>query len=195
MRYVAIGIAWLVLCTVVLAQTAIVKGWYLEDDSGGSYQAQLDRGVTHTGRASLTVRSLQSSSAGRYCALTQGIDARLYRGQRLRMSAFLRSQIAAQQGWAGLWLRVDPRVGQPLAFENMQSRPIRGNTDWSSYVIELPVAEEADKIYFGAILVGSGQIWVDDFQVESLGKSLAGDHLKLRLRNLPTRPLNLDFEL
>ncbi len=88
-------------------------------------------------------------------------------------------------------MRVDgPQNRQSLAFDNMQDRPIRGTTDWVRYAIVLDVPNEAVTIAFGALLSGSGQIWMDDLQFEIVGNDTA------TTSNIKTanEPRNLDFK-
>ena len=80
-------------------------------------------------------------------------------------------------GPIGLMLRIDGHAGR-LAFENMQSRNIQGTRDWSLFSVKLPYPKGAKTIFIGAILSGSGQLWVDDFQVLLDGKNISEAKLK-----------------
>jgi hypothetical protein len=62
-----------------------------------------------------------------------------------------------------------------LAFDNMSSRGVKGTTDWARYEIELPVAENAVNINFGALFPGDGTAWFDGFTVELDGKKYEGE--------------------
>ena len=78
-------------------------------------------------------------------------------------------QVRQGHDWAGLWFRVDgPNNGEPqsLAFDNMQERPIKGTTDWTRYEIVLDVPEAAQRLAFGILLAGGGQVWMDDLKFE-----------------------------
>jgi len=167
-------------------------GWRFVATPSSCYQGFLDHQQVHQGRCSASIRSLPSAftrSSGLYW---QAIDASSYRGQRLRLEGFVRSQ--GVTGWAGLWLRVDPKEGPPLEFDNMQDRPIVGTTPWKRYFIELNVPAEAEEIHLGALLVGRGQIWADALRLTRLGRFLPGNEEWRRARYLPKDPVNLDFE-
>jgi len=46
------------------------------------------------------------------------------------------------------WMRVDKSTGAPpLAFDNMQDRPITGTADWKSYAVVLDIPEGATGIF------------------------------------------------
>lgn len=85
-----------------------------------------------------------------------------YRGERVRMSAHIKAENV--QGWAGMWMRVDGKSGayRPLAFDNMQNRPITGTTDWQEYEIVLDVPEEAIGLAHGVLVAGPGKVWFDE---------------------------------
>lgn len=42
----------------------------------------------------------------------------------------VRQMLSQSQNGAGLWMRVDSPTPTPLAFDNMQARPIKGTLDW-----------------------------------------------------------------
>jgi hypothetical protein len=77
-----------------------------------------------------------AASVSDFGSVVQTISARRYAGKRLRFAAEVKS--ADIIGSAGLWMRVDGQNREVLAFDNMQSRPITGTTDWRQYSIVLP---------------------------------------------------------
>lgn len=54
----------------------------------------------------------------------------------------------------------------------MQGRPIKGTSGWKKYEIVLDVPNEASNIAFGALLNGTGQIWVDNVHFDIVGNSV-----------------------
>jgi C-terminal processing protease CtpA/Prc len=57
-----------------------------------------------------------------------------------------------------------------LAFDNMQSRQIKGTTDWTAYSIKLPAVAEATQLFIGVLVVGTGKAWADDLELLVDGK-------------------------
>jgi hypothetical protein len=97
-------------------------------------------------------------------------------------------------GWAGLWLRVDGSdPNRSLAFDNMQSRPIKGTSGWSQCQIVLDVAPDAKDIAFGILLDGQGGVWLDDINFEIVDLSVPTTGMRASV-DLPAKPKNLDFE-
>ena len=76
----------------------------------------------------------------------------------------MRTENVGEGGHAGLLLRIDGNEGS-LAFDNMQSRGITGTNDWQQYSIELPYPDGAQLIFVAGIMVGTGEVWFDDFEL------------------------------
>jgi len=166
------------------------KGWLPAGSHPNEYQMTLDRSVTHEGKASASLKSIKPQTSG-FGTLMQTCSADSFRGQRVRLAGYVRAQEVGD--WAGLWMRVDGSKGQPLAFDNMQDRPVKGTSDWRKYEIVLDVAEDAKEIAFGLLLSGKGQVWMDDLKFETVGKDVATTGNQPTKRT-PKQPKNLDFE-
>lgn len=148
----------------------------------------------------------------------QQIRAERYLGKRIRLSAYIKSEGVDE--WAGLWMRIDGYDGVMPSFDNMKNRPITGKTDWSRYEIVLDVPQTAAMVAFGLLLVGKGQVWLDDAVLEVVGNDCATTDLVSRellqeplepedeqslaeyvkrlpdmLMKTPSEPVNLDFEV
>lgn len=96
----------------------------------------------------------------RFGLISNGVDAAPYRGKEIKLKA----AVKVSEGHGQLWLQVDRTGKQAGFFDDMDEKPIRSN-QWNYYEITGPVADDAVKIYYGCILRGPGQLWVDDFQL------------------------------
>lgn len=96
--------------------------------------------------------------------IAQSVDATPYRGKRVRLRAAVRTEVIGIGSQAQLWLRVDRPEGRQGFFDNMVDRPITGR-DWDVYQITGPVAEDAEQIVFGGLLLGRGAAQFDHFQL------------------------------
>jgi erythromycin esterase len=147
---------------------ASTSGWTLAGTRQQDYEIGTDSTVVHSGDTSGYIRSTAERIGG-FGTLMQTSTADEYRGQRVRMSAHVKTE--GIEGWTGLWLRVDGPDGTSV-IDNMQDRPIQGDTDWIRYEIVLYVPEDSINIAFGILVGGTGQAWVDDFQFEVVGQDV-----------------------
>jgi hypothetical protein len=155
----------------------------------------LDPTTSHQGSKAVILTASTDRDFG--CFL-QAFPAAPYRGQKLRLSGWLRASHSGAS-LAGLWMRVDgSKDGTP--FDNMDGRPIASGTDWVRVQITLPVPADAATVFIGGLLRGPGSLWVDDLALEIVAGSeqttgsvlTGGPDIPPRLV-LP-RPTNLSFE-
>jgi len=110
------------------------------------------------------------SNANAFGVATGKFPVTVAAGKQVRFSGYIKTD-RVSEGFAGLWWRVDGEPGtRTLAFDNMQNRGPRGTTDWTRYVIELPVDANARNINFGLLMPGNGTAWFDDLTIELDGQ-------------------------
>jgi hypothetical protein len=145
----------------ILAWAAPPAGWFLTGKDPTSYAIETDTAVFHEGKSSARLASIRSPVG--FGTLMQNFDASDYLGKRLQLSAYVKADKV--KNWAGLWMRVDgANPNSPLAFDNMQGRPVRGTQDWKRYEIVLDIGPDAKAIAFGILLDDEGTVWLDDVQ-------------------------------
>ena len=172
----------------VSANAGPPPGWSLAGSKPQAYEV----GVETAGErgTSAFLRSRIENTGG-FGTLMQTISAESYRGTRLRMTGMAKATDV--EGWAGLWMRIDgSNQEKMLGFDNMQDRPLVGSTEWQEYVVVLDVPEESKAIAFGILLVGSGEVRVDDIRFDEVSEDIAVTKSSERL---PKEPSNLDFEM
>jgi hypothetical protein len=133
-------------------------GWYVSFFQA-KYESRVDPRVRHDGLPSAYIKSLESNSKG-WASDNQTFDAKLYRGKRMRFSGMVKTVDA--KDWAGLWMRVENEQ-KVVAFDNMETRPIKGTTDWHPYAVVLDVPKDATTIKLGFTLSGDGEMWAANF--------------------------------
>jgi hypothetical protein len=127
-----------------------------------------DHSVVHGGQWSARIeRSADSSAAFSSLGARIPID---FLGTTIELRGFLRTRDV--KDFAGLWMREDGAVVKSLAFDNMQSQQVKDTRDWTEYTIHLPLHPEARELLIGALLSGTGTVWVDDLQLLIDGKPL-----------------------
>lgn len=116
--------------------------------------------------ARLNRKSAGPVSGAPFGGIVQMVDAAPLRGKDIRLSARGKAAVAGAGNQLQFWLRVDRAERKPGFFDNMGSRPIRANA-WKAYAITGSVADDAEKIAFGAFLAGTGTAVVDNFRLEA----------------------------
>jgi hypothetical protein len=105
---------------------------------------------------------------------------------------------------AGLWLRIDTKTPIKAAvFDNMhdgkKNISVKGTTDWKKYEIILDVPSNACNVAYGALLVGTGQIWFDNLNFEIVASDILPTGIEMETESSTyashlKEPVNLDFE-
>lgn len=185
------------LCAVVVVMAALWSltgaaqsnsgGWVKAGSHPADYDMGLDRNSAFTGSSSGYIRSNKPDPQG-FGTYMQTFDGTDYRGKRLRFSAYVKSENV--ENWAGLWMRVD-RDKKPVAFDNMQDRPIKDTQGWAQHAIVLDVDANATAVAFGILLAGKGAVWIDDVAFDVVGEEIPVTDLT---RKLSATPRNLSFE-
>jgi hypothetical protein len=175
------------LWSLTAAAQSNSTGWSKAGNRPADYDMGLDRNNAFTGTSSGYIKSNKPDPQG-FGTYMQMFDAMEYRGKRLRFSAFVRSENV--DNWAGLWMRVD-RDKKPMAFDNMQDRPIKNTQGWTQHTIVLDVDAKATAVAFGILLAGKGAVWIDDVAFEIVSEAVPVTGLQSKLTDSPR---NLDFE-
>jgi C-terminal processing protease CtpA/Prc len=88
------------------------------------------------------------------------VDAAHFRNKEIKLRAAMKTVAGRGQ----LYLLVDREKGQQDAFEIIGDHPIQYDR-WEYFEKKVLVADDATQIWFGCFLSGSGELYVDDFQV------------------------------
>jgi hypothetical protein len=169
----------------------------------------VDRTVLRAGKGSAFLKAPESDRPV-FGFLFQEIRADHYRGKRVRFSAYIKTQGvgATRRSGARLDLLV---LGKTHRFGGAPTRGrlIQGSTDWKQCGHVLDIPEEASLLFLGIVLVGPGQVWVDDVRLEVVGPEVPTtastdrraelsetwkQRVVERLRSARLQPVNLSFE-
>ena len=175
-------------------------GWML---SGGGNTAHfacgLDRALKVEGEQSATLYSTKALK-GQLGTLNQTVQALRYAGKRVRLRGQLRH--VGLEEWAGLWMRADSQTMNAIAFDNMRDRKLQGSGEWQEYEVVLDIPGNVRHLTYGVLMIGRGQVWVDDLSLEVVGPEVARTGVPIEpfvARSRPNvkrlaRPANLGFE-
>ncbi len=165
----------------------VPDGWHISNEASADFEVGVTKGTNDSSVG--YVRSVVDEPSG-HGGFMQKISAADYRGVRLRYSGAVKTLDV--EAWAGLWMRVDGPAGERLGFDNMSERPISNSTDWGRYEIVLDVPKHAEAIAFGVLLVGAGEVQIDNLRFDGVGEDTAesaGEESEI-----PSKPSNLSFE-
>ena len=168
------------------------KSWFRSGNKSDSYKVATDSVTFQSGKKSVCIVSKDTIIEG-FETIMQYCSAKNFLGTRIKMTGYIKSENVAD--WAGMWLRIDSKTqGESLGFDNMQDRPITGNSDWTKCEIVMDVPMESITLNFGALISGTGKIWFDNVSFEILDNVSPKTSDELNSMPLPEKPQNLDFE-
>lgn len=147
--------------------------WFKGGNAANSYQMEIDR-ASKDGLPIYHLKSIDSLITG-FGTVMNYMDPKPYLGKRVRMTGMLKTNNV--KDWSGFWLRIDEKDSRlPLGFDNMHDgridRSIKGTNDWNRYEIILDVPKESNKMAYGGIISGVGEIWFKDIKFEIIDKSI-----------------------
>ena len=136
------------------------------------YEFFIDRDVVNNQKPSACITSKVDSPKG-FAIIKQSISPDDYLGKRLKLSGFLKTK--SVKDWAGLWMRVDGQ-DSVLGFDNMENRPVKGTLDFQPYSIVLDVPMDSKEIKIGAMLAGSGTVWINNLVLSAVSNDVPTTH-------------------
>jgi hypothetical protein len=169
------------------------EGWHENGSKTDAYVVGVDRVNTLGGMPSAYVKSTQPSVDG-FGGMMQTNSAENFRGKRVRMSGWAKTE-SAVDGGGHLWMRVDgARGAAPFQFDNMNGREVKGTTGWQEYSVVLDVPQEATALAYGFFVQGTGQMWVSGTKIEEVGLNVPSTNMVAnQAKSLPKAPTNLSF--
>ncbi len=177
--------------TKMNSKTAI-KEWIMTGTAPEKYQVDIDKHVYNTGTKSATIKSVvEEFEVGEFGTIMQQFSAKSFLGKRVRFSGFVKTEEV--DDWCGLWMRIDNALSVVLKLDNMQSRPIVGTTEWNHYACVLDVPQDAAILNIGILLIGKGQVWLDNVSFQEVDLNVPTTEL-LPSEVFPDYPKNLSFE-
>ena len=138
------------------------EGWFSFQHAGPlSYRYTADTDQKKTGERSLRIDNIGPEIYG---AVAQIVDARPWKGKVARLSGWVKTNDANDNG-AVLTL-LATQSGATMAQNFMPDAPIKGTTDWKRYTITLLLPPATDRVEVGMMLRGKGSVWLDDVELE-----------------------------
>jgi len=188
------------------ATVRVPRFWLLRGTSSQDYDLTSDNGHVKSGEASVLIKSHASSlPLTLNGTVMQSVRAESLLGKRIEVSAFLRAEDVREQTVA-IWLTALDSNNLLLALESSQKQFPKVTEEWArvSFVIDVPWS--AAQVNYGLTLSGKGAVWMDDFRLTTVDRTVVaptstapprqlGQRVEMANPQGPlTRPENLDFE-
>jgi len=158
------------------------KGWSNFGDET-NYLHSIDKKVFQNGKHSVSLEFTGDKSGFRAWSYT--IPAK-YQGNKITLKGFIKTK-GVSDGWAGLWMRVDPNG----SVENMEKNGITGTTDWQRYEVSVDLTPSSTKsIVIGGLLAGKGKMWVDNLELFIDGQPLA--EVSIKMASMASKDVEFD---
>jgi hypothetical protein len=145
-------------------------GWVMSGDGHDVYSVRPDPNVQRDGHAALLLAPI-GDTGGRWGTWLRSIDAAPYRGKRVRLSAYARTEGATKR--AAFWARVQavdsPPDGVGLGGHWMR---LPATSDWTRVEIVLDVPPAGSLLQYGVGIAGPGKLWFDAINLEIVGNDV-----------------------
>ena len=136
--------------------TPAATGW----GGGPPPTLAIDSTVVHGGRYSGRIER-DSASGESFSTFTLQLP-RTFAGDSIALRGWVRTD--GVEGTSAIWMRLDGS-SSPVQFATTQQLAVSGTTDWTEYRIAVPLDHRARSLTVGALLAGSGTMWVDDLDL------------------------------
>lgn len=157
------------------------------DFGDGDYKIYIDSNQVKSGKYATVIESTEGKHVYKALAFTLPNN---YQGKTIRLTGSIKTE-GVTDGYAGLWMRIDPQ----LAFDNMDKRGVKGNSDWKEYEITLKLnPAKTERILIGGLLTGKGKMWLDNLQVSIDGKIIGKDEIEIYKRDLLPADKDNEFD-
>ncbi len=170
-----------------MTELPMPTGWIRAGSHPKDYSMGIDPEVLYGQLPAAAIISAAPKING-FGTLMQSCNPGDFLEKRVCFSAAVRT--ADVEDWAGLWFRVDGTPKQRmLAFDNMQNRSLKGTTGWERHSIVLDVEADASNLAYGALLSGTGKVWLAEARIEVVSLDVPCTNIS----GSPDGPVNLDF--
>jgi hypothetical protein len=138
------------------ATDGTIPGWtVMMHADPGAFQMRVDGDGAYQGHGSFHITRVREEPYGN---IGQDIDATPYVGKTLELSAMSKTRDVGQRGWK---LLINGNAPGTLKY----SSALTGTQDWQRQSVSLKVTPLVHKVMIGAILLDSGDAWLDDVEL------------------------------
>ena len=170
----------------------IPQGW-IGPNIGAGIVAGLDTEVKRSGKSSAFMSTTYRPGTPNG-ALYQRLDAKVYEGKRVRLTGYARGHMEGSSGAFMSCLDADRFTAVETSSHDISYTL---SPDWNEFSLVLDVPAGATALTFGFWITGHGQVWLDDWKLEIVGKDVPSTERSQteqdRLQTDRTRAARKDF--
>jgi hypothetical protein len=153
-------------------------GWDARETTPHEYFVGVDDNIVHHGKSSLFVHSIAKKPSGTVY-IAQVFDANQFRGKRVMLTGYLKSQDLHEQIHLSLVAAAQGSQG------TSDGVTVSGTTAWQRYQIVIDVPRDANAITIGFYMNGEGSFWADELNFQPVDSRTP--------LTTPLEPRNLGF--
>jgi len=175
--FVSFLLIFLFNCIELQAKDEIPEGWNKwvnSQYSPSAYEAGIDTKVFHSPPKSYYIKFNElteiKTSSRPTASIHQSLLIKDFLGKRIKLSAFLKGNNLT--GKAAFYIHIHSVKDGREEYLRRGADDIRGSTDWKLCTIIIDVEENASSFIYGLFIEGQGQVWVDDVNIEIVGKEI-----------------------
>jgi hypothetical protein len=140
------------------------EGWTMSGWARDKYTVREDPATERAGHATLLLAPI-ADTGGKYGTWVRSIDAAPYRGKRVRLSAYTKTEGTTQRAdfWARIQAADSPADGSGLGAQWIR---LPATSGWEHLEIVLDVSPAGAMLQYGVGVAGPGKLWVDAPKLE-----------------------------
>lgn len=138
-----------------------------------SYTVKLTDQEKHTGSKALQIQSV-SEIPDMYQSVSTRSPLNVKALKLLEVTAYIKTKDVG--GSAQLWVQALDGKDRIISYQNSLTlnQAISGTADWKKALVKIAVDTNTKTLAVGAFVMGSGTVWVDDFDIKDVAKTTGG---------------------
>ncbi len=165
----------------------IPLNWIFE---GSGYSGSCDSLIIYSGERSFRMHYIDIEPVEDYCFIC-GYVPFIFEENTITLSGWVRALDIEDDCYAGLYLVLYDKQGNPVSNGNMYLDNLQGAAEWNQLEVSIENNRFGYELELGMFLYGTGTVWVDDLELLLDGKPV----IEVVPRILPGAELDHEFDM
>lgn len=115
------------------------------------------------------IKSISDNVQG-FGGYATSVDTKDFINTRIKLSCDIKLKDVENQ--ASIWMRIDGKSKEILGFDNLSTRPpFKKISGWQKHYIVLDIPDNSNRLLFGLLLAGKGELYVKNMIFETVDNS------------------------